>query len=85
MDDIYQISIDNKGLKEKFEKAEEELINLKSIKIENEAKLIYQDERIKSLILECDLKSKAYLEIEKKMLFSQEVIEEKNLKIKDLE
>lgn len=59
------------------------MIKLRSVKIENDAKIAYQSERIKSLNLECELKQKAYAELEKKMLHAQEVIEEKNLVIKD--
>ena len=41
LDDIYQLSADNKDYKDKHDHMEEELISLKSIKIENEAKLSY--------------------------------------------
>ena len=43
---------------EKMEKIETELITLRSHKIENEAKISYQDERIKSLSIEIDSKNK---------------------------
>ena len=62
---------------------EAEVINLRSIRIENDSKIAYQEERIRSLQSECDQKVQAYQAIEIKLLKSQEVIEEKLLLIKD--
>ena len=56
---------------------------MRSIRIENDSKIAYQEERIRSLQSECDQKVQAYQAIEIKLLKSQEVIEEKLLLIKD--
>ena len=64
-------------------KQEEELIALRSSKIEHEAKIGYQDERIKSLTIELDQKGRHFMEVESKLIRSQEIIEEKNLINKD--
>lgn len=85
LDDIYHVTNEKNELKEKCAKLEAELVNLRSIKIENDAKIAYMDERIRSLNKECDLKAVAYNELEKKMTKAQEIIEEKNLLIKETE
>ena len=64
---------------------EEELIKLRSFKIENEAQIAYQEERIKSLTAEIDQKTKAFQEVEINLIRAQEIIEEKNLLNKDAE
>ena len=57
---------------------------MRSLRIEHESKINYQDERIKSLIVECEQKVRAYTVCEQKLLKAQETIEERNLEIKDL-
>ena len=83
LDDIYRLEFSQKSTKEKSDLIESEVINLRSLKIEHESKINYQDERIKSLNIECEQKVRAYSVIEQKLLKCQEIIEEKNLKIKD--
>ena len=83
MEDIYNLDISYKTIKEKHDIIETEVINLRSLKIEQESKINYQDERIKSLIQDCESKVRAYQTIEQKLLKTQSVIEEKNLLIKD--
>lgn len=49
LEDIYRLEGGSKNLTEKFELIETEVINLRALKIENESKINYQEERIKSL------------------------------------
>ena len=64
---------------------ETEVINLRAMKIENESKINYQEERIKSLNSENEQKVRAHQAMEVKLLKALEKIEEKNLKVKDTE
>ena len=70
-------------MKDKCEIWETEVINLRSTKIEQESKIIYLTEKLKSLQLDNEQKVKSYHMIEGKMLKSQKTIEENNLRIKD--
>ena len=83
MEDIYNLEKLNKSNKEKILRQEEELLGLRSNKIENEARISYQDERIRSLTMENDLRGKQFDEVEAKLIQARELIEEKNLTIKD--
>ena len=49
LEDIYRLEFASKTVKEKFDLIESEVINLRSLKIEHESKINYQEERIKSL------------------------------------
>ena len=71
------------SLKDKCEIWETEVINLRSTKIEQESKIIYLTEKLKSLQLDNEQKVKSYHMIEGKMLKAQKTIEENNLRIKD--
>ena len=55
------------------------------MKIEQESKIIYQGEKMKTLELESERKGKAYSKIEERMLKAQKTIEEQNLRLKDQE
>ena len=55
------------------------------MKIEQESKIIYQGEKLKSHELDSDRKNKAYQVIEAKMVTAQKSIEEQNLRLKDQE
>lgn len=70
LEDIYNLDMSSKTIKEKYDIIEIEVINLRSLKIEQESKINYQDERIKSLQQDCDSKVRAYQTIEKKLLAS---------------
>ena len=70
-------------MKDKCEIWETEVINLRSTKIEQESKIIYLTEKLKSLQLDNEQKVKSYHMIEGKMLKAQKTIEENNLRIKD--
>ena len=83
MDDIFNLEKLNKSNKEKILRQEEELLGLRSNKIENEARISYQDERIRSLTMENDLRGRQFDEVEAKLIQARELIEEKNLTIKD--
>ena len=83
MEDIYNLEKLNKSNKEKILRQEEELLGLRSNKIENEARISYQDERIRSLTMENDLRGRQFDEVEAKLIQARELIEEKNLAIKD--
>ena len=83
MEDIYNLEKLNKSNKEKILRQEEELLGLRSNKIENEARISYQDERIRSLTMENDLRGRQFDEVEAKLIQARELIEEKNLTIKD--
>lgn len=85
LEDIYRLEFGSKAIKEKYDIIEAEVITLRSLKIEHESKINYQEERIKSLIVECEQKVRAYQTVEQKLLKAQEVIEDKNLTIKDQE
>ena len=60
LEDIYRLEFGSKAIKEKYDIIEAEVITLRSLKIEHESKINYQDERIKSLIVECEQKVRAY-------------------------
>ena len=53
LEDIHRLEFVNRATKEKYDICEAELIQLRSLKIEHEAKITYLDERIKNLITEC--------------------------------
>ena len=85
LEDIYRLEGSSKVLTEKFDMMETEVINLRALKIENESKINYQDERIKSLNTENEQKVRAHHVMETKLLKALEMIEEKNLQVKDTE
>ena len=60
LEDIYRLEFGSKTIKEKYDLVEAEVINLRSLKIEHESKINYQEERIKSLQVETDQKVRAY-------------------------
>lgn len=64
LEDIYRLEFGSKTIKEKYDLVEAEVINLRSLKIEHESKINYQEERIKSLQVETDQKVRAYQTIE---------------------
>ena len=55
------------------------------MKIEHESKITYQEERIKSLQMECEQKNRAFTMVEGKYLKTLETIEDKILLIKEKE
>ena len=75
----------NKASKEKIDMQNDELIVLRSAKIEHEAKIGYQTERIKSLITENEQKNRQMSEMEIKLTKAHEMIEEKNHLVKNAE
>lgn len=83
LEDIYNLEFSGKALREKFDIFEKEVIELRAVKIENDSRIAYLEERIKSLQTECDQKVKSFQQVEQKILRAQEQIEEKNLLIKD--
>ena len=83
LEDIFRLDLMSKATVDRNEKMETELIELRSRKIEHESKINYQEERIRTLNVDIDQKVRAYQSIELKLLRAQEVIEEKNLLIKD--
>lgn len=85
LEDIYRLNAGSKALNEKFDHMEGEVINLRALKIENESKINYQEERIKSLTSENEQKVRAHQVMEGKLLKALETIEEKNLAVKDIE
>ena len=73
--DIYRLELVGKAVSEKYELVETEVILLRSTKIENEAKICYQQEKIFTLEQDSEQKVRAYQTIEKKLLNAQEIIE----------
>jgi len=49
LEDIYRLDASSRAMTEKFDTMESEVINLRALRIENESKINYQEERIKSL------------------------------------
>ena len=60
LDDIYKLELVETSLKERCESYESELVVLRSMKIEQESKIIYQGEKLKGLELDNERKNKAY-------------------------
>ena len=85
IEDIYRLEFKQKVLTEKNDDVEKEVINLRSMKIEHESKITYQEERIKSLQMECEQKNRAFTMVEGKYLKTLETIEDKILLIKEKE
>ena len=76
LDDIYKLEQIETSLKERCERYESELVELRSMKIEQESKIIYQGEKLKGQELDNERKNKAYLAIEAKMVTAQKTIAE---------
>ena len=72
-------------MQEKYEQMEAEVVTLRSLKIEHESRISYNEERIRALGVDIEQKVRAYQTIEAKLLKAQETIEDKNLLIKDQE
>lgn len=73
--DIYGLEALKSVQRDKIEIQNEELLLLRSCKIENEAKVMFQDERIKALLLESDMRFKQVRELEAKLITTHSVIE----------
>ena len=76
LDDIYKLEQIETSLKERCERYESELVELRSMKIEQESKIIYQGEKLKGQELDNERKNKAYQVIEAKMVTAQKTIAE---------
>ena len=76
LDDIYKLELVETSLKERCERYESELVELRSMKIEQESKIIYQGEKLKGLELDNERKNKAYQAIEAKLITAQKSIAE---------
>ena len=76
LDDIYKLEQVETSLKERCERYESELVELRSMKIEQESKIIYQGEKLKGMELDNERKNKAYQVVEAKMVTAQKTIAE---------
>lgn len=76
LDDIYKLEQVETSLKERCERYESELVELRSMKIEQESKIIYQGEKLKGQELDNERKNKAYQVVEAKMVAAQKTIAE---------
>ncbi len=63
----------------------EELVKLRSDKVEHESKILYQSEKIKQLTLESEMKLRHANELESKLSRALSEVENKNYELKNLE
>ena len=68
-----------------LEKQKEELIELRSLKIEHESTIALSTEKMKHLSTELEIKIKNISENENKIIGLNEVIDKKDYKIKDMD
>ena len=85
LEDIYGLEKSNAGLTKLASDQRSELTVLRSEKVENESKLLYQGERIKQLIVESDLKFRQANDLELKLNRACSDLENKVLEIKNHE
>ncbi len=71
LEDIYLLDFTQKAIKQKYDIIETEVVNLRALKIEQESKINYQEERIKSLQSDIDSRVRSYQLIEQKLLKAQ--------------
>ena len=75
-----------KGIqREKVDRQNDELLLLRSNKIDNEATISFQAEKIKTLQLECEQKQKQSRDLENKLTAAHGTIEKRNIDIKEAE
>lgn len=82
-EDIYSLETFNKEKQELIEKQKEELIALRTNKIENESLINVQKEKIKTLVQELDFKKTQIAEFEVKITKQNQIIHDKDTRIKD--
>jgi DNA repair protein SbcC/Rad50 len=85
LEDIYQLETSNAHLNKLASDQKTELISLRSDKVENESKILYQSERIKQLILETELKLRQANDLELKLNKANAELEQKSLQLKNFE
>lgn len=67
LEDIYNVEESNKSFLQIVQQQKSELIDLRTEKVENEAKIAYQEERIKQLGLDNELKIRQVNDLEMKL------------------
>ena len=84
-EDIFQLETFNTEKSNMLEKQKEELIELRSLRIEHESTISLSNEKMKNLMTELEIKIKNISENENKMINLNEIIEKKDYKIKDMD
>ena len=85
LEDIFLLENQNHTFSKLVSEQKAELIELRSEKVENEAKIVYANERIKQLIQENELKLRNLNDLEIKLSKSNSEGENKSLLIKNAE
>ena len=84
-EDIFQLETFNTEKSNMLEKQKEELIELRSLRIEHESTISLSNEKMKHLMTELEIKIKNISENEGKIICLNEIIEKKDYKIKDMD
>ena len=69
--------------KEKIDYCSNELLKLRSYQIENVAKIMFQEEKIKGLEQETQHRTKLIIDLEVKLSSSYSLIEERNMELRE--
>ena len=85
LEDIYHLETSNTQMNKLVNEQKSELVHLRSDKVEATSKILYHEERIKQLLLECELKQRQSYDLEFKLVKANGEIEGHQLSFKNIE